>query len=205
MNILRRLKYISLGAALLGGLLAQPLAAQLPGIGFGGSIGANLPQGRFSDGAKTGLVANGIVELRASPMFALRGELLWSRSDLDNPLIRKVGDAVLPSGSLANVSGNVDMIGGIANVVVSLSSSVIQPYLIGGYGVYRRRVAQDISGTTSEFSSLRASDTNRGYNVGAGLRIGLAGLTVFAEARYHSVNTSPDRTTFIPVTVGLVF
>lgn len=202
---IRHITYLSLAAALVGGPLARPAAAQLPGIGFGGSIGANVPQGRFGAGAKTGLVANGLVELRASPKFALRGELLWSRSDLDNALIRKVGNAVLPSGSIANVSGNVDMIGGIANAVIAFSSSAVQPYIIGGYGVYRRRVAQDITGTTSEFRALRNSDTQNGYNVGGGLRIAFGGVTTFIEARYHSVNTSPDRTNFIPVTFGLTF
>jgi hypothetical protein len=44
--------------------------------------------------------------------FGLRGELLWSRSDLDNAFIRKVGNSVLPSDGVGAVTGNVNMIGG---------------------------------------------------------------------------------------------
>ena len=40
------------------------------------------------------------------------------------------------------------------------------PYVIGGVGVYRRRVAQDIGGTLDEFKSLRDTQTDVGYNGG---------------------------------------
>jgi hypothetical protein len=62
-------------------------------------------------------------------------------------------------------------------------------------------VAQDISGAASEFQHLKSSDNDVGFNGGVGLRLG----PVFAEARYYSVATKPDRTSFIPVTVGLSF
>src|SRR5688572_24107346 len=78
---------------------ATPLAAQKAGVGFGASIGANVPNGEFADGAKTGLVANGFVSL-GTGRFGLRGELLWTRSDLDNAFIRKVGNTVLPSNGV---------------------------------------------------------------------------------------------------------
>lgn len=180
---------------------AVPLAAQ--GLGLGASIGTTVPNGSFGDQTKTGLVVNGIIELRLPSIVGLRGELFYSRSDIENPIIRRVGDAVLPSNS--NVSGDVNMIGGIGNVVVNIGTAAVHPYLIGGVGVYRRRVAQDASGTLDEFKHLTDSENTVGYNGGAGLVLSLVGLHAFVEARYHSVNTSPDRTTFIPVTIGLTF
>ncbi|HEX6051660.1 MAG TPA: outer membrane beta-barrel protein [Gemmatimonadaceae bacterium] len=185
--------------------LASPVSAQKAGLGFGGSIGANVPNGGdFGDGARTGLVANGFVGV-GTGRFGLRGELFWSRSDLDNAVIRRVGEQVLPSNGVDNVTGNVDLIGASANVVLSLTQSVIRPYLIGGVGVYNRRVSQDITGTIDEFRSLRDEQTDVGYNGGIGLAFGGLGPAFFIEARYHSVATTPERTKFVPVVVGISF
>ena len=193
-----------LAAAAMALAVASPAAGQKAGIGFGGSIGANLPNGEFADGAKTGLVANGFVGL-GTGRFGLRGELFWSRSDLDNAFIRKVGDAVLPSEGTGNVTGSVDMVGAMANLVLPLTQSMIRPYLIGGVGVYRRRVSQDIGGTIEEFRTLDDTQTDVGYNGGVGLSIGGVGPSLFIEARYHSVGMTPQRTKFVPVVIGFTF
>lgn len=195
----------ALGAALTAtAAIPSPLAAQKAGLGFGASVGANVPNGEFADGAKTGLVANGFVGV-GTGRFGLRGELFWSRSDLDNAFIRKVGNAVLPSEGVGDVSGHVNLVGASANLVVPIVQSVVRPYLIGGVGVYHRRVAQDIGGTIDEFQSLRDNQTDVGYNAGVGIAFGGVGATVFIEARYHSVATTPDRTKFVPVTIGVTF
>lgn len=205
MNAGTRTLGATLGVAMAAfAALTSPLAAQKAGIGLGASIGANVPNGQFGDGAKTGLVANGFVGI-GTDKVGLRGELFWSRSDLDNAFIRKVGNAVLPSDGVGNVTGNVNLVGASANLVLPLSHSLIKPYVIGGVGVYRRRVAQDIAGTVSEFESLRDTQTDLGYNGGLGLSIGGTGPSLFLEARYYSVATSPDRTKFIPVVVGFTF
>jgi hypothetical protein len=200
---MRRALLIGTAAALAAAAL--PLSAQKPGLGFGLSVGANVPNGTFAEGANTGLVATGFLSA-GSERFGVRGELFWSRSDLDSPLIRRVGDDVLPSGDYDDLSGDIDLIGGAANIVFPLTQSVIRPYLIGGVGVYRRRVAQDIGGTIEEFRSLRDTQTDVGYNGGLGLAFGGgAGVGIFVEARYHSVNTSPERTRFVPIVIGLSF
>ena len=201
MRNIRRLVFAGVTAC----VAASPAIAQLPGLGFGGSIGANLPNGRYADGAKTGLVANGLVELRSSGRFGLRGELFWSRSDIDAAVIRRIGNSVLSESDAQRADGDVNLIGGIANVVMSMGMSSIRPYLIGGVGVYHRRVAQNVSGTVQEFRDLRETDNDVGFNGGAGLRLSLGGLSTFVEARYHAVATKPDRTTFVPVTVGISF
>jgi hypothetical protein len=199
-----RISGATLGVALMALAGATPLAAQKAGLGFGASVGANVPNGKFADGAQTGLVVNGFAGI-GTGKFGLRGELFWSRSDLDNAFIRKVGNSVLPSEGADNVSGNVDLVGGVANLILPLSQSIIKPYVIGGVGVYRRRVAQDIGGTVDEFRSLRDTQTDVGYNGGVGLSIGGLGPSLFIEARYVSVGTSPDRTKFVPVVIGFSF
>ena len=194
----------TLGVAAMSLGASAPLMAQKAGVGFGASIGANVPNGDYSNGTKTGLVANGFVGL-GTGRFGLRGELFWSRSDLDNAIIRKVGDVVLPSNGVGDVTGDVNLIGASANIVLPLTQSTIKPYLIGGVGVYNRRVAQNISGTIDEFRSLDNKQTEMGYNGGVGLSIGGAGPSFFIEARYHSVATEPDKTRFVPVVLGFSF
>jgi len=195
----------TLGVAAMSLGAAAPLMAQKAGLGFGASIGANVPNGDYSNGTKTGLVANGFIGL-GTGRFGLRGELFWSRSDLDNAIIRKVGDAVLPSDGVGDVTGNVNLIGGTANIVLPLTQSVVKPYLIGGVGVYNRRVSQNVAGTVDEFQSLKDSQSRKiGYNGGVGLSIGGVGPSFFIEARYHSVATEPDKTRFVPVVLGFSF
>ena len=202
MSRTRTLATLGVAAVSLGA--AAPLMAQKAGVGFGASIGANVPNGDYSNGTKTGLVANGFIGL-GTGRFGLRGELFWSRSDLDNAIIRKAGEVVLPSDGIGDVTGDVNLVGASANLVLPLTQSVVKPYLIGGVGVYRRRVSQNISGTIDEFQSLKNSQTEMGYNGGVGLSIGGVGPSFFIEARYHSVATEPDKTRFVPVVIGFSF
>jgi hypothetical protein len=197
----RRIVILGVALALTAG--ADRATAQ--GFGLGASIGANVPNGKFGENATTGLVANGLAELRFSNRFGLRAEGFWSRSDLDNAFIRKVGNRVLPSNGVGNVSGNVNLLGAIGNVMVSFGPSAIQPYLIGGVGLYRQRFAQDIEGTFDEFRHIRDVDNSVGYNGGAGIRLSFLGMTTFIEGRYHAVGKGDSRTNFIPVTIGFTF
>lgn len=86
--------------------------------------------------------------------------------------------------------------GGPSNRVLSLTgnavvkSSSLGPYLLGGIGIY---------GTTPERGN---SDTDVGFNVGAGFRFGLSGFSAFIEARYHHVT---DNVKFVPLTFGVTF
>jgi hypothetical protein len=194
----------TLGVAAMSLGAAAPLMAQKAGVGFGASIGANVPNGDYSNGTKTGLVANGFVGL-GTGRFGLRGVLFWCRCFLYNAIIRKVGNAVLPSDGVGNVTGDVNLVGASANLVLPLTQSTIKPYLIGGVGVYRRRVAQNVSGAIDEFQSLKDNQTEMGYNGGVGISIGGLGPSFFIEARYHSVATEPDKTRFVPVVLGFSF
>jgi hypothetical protein len=192
------------GFALLAATPAASLA-QLPGIDFGIAAGANVPTEDYADAAKTGLVVNAFLGLRTGGPLGVRGALFWSRSDINNPLIRKSDGVTLPEGPDYDVSGNVDLVGGSLDLTLGRTHGLIQPYLVGGVGVFRRRVKQDVSGTITEFNDLRHKETDVGYNGGVGLRLSLGTAAVFAEARYYSVATSPDRTNFVPLVVGLTF
>lgn len=196
-------------AALAGlALLAAAPAtarAQLPGLGFGIAAGANVPTEDYDDAAKPGLVVNGFLELRTGGPLSVRGTLFWSRSDIDNPLIKSNEGVTLPDNPDYNVTGDVDLVGGSLDLTLGRTHGLLQPYVVGGVGVFRRRVKQDVSGTITEFNDLRHKDTSVGFNGGVGLRVALGAAALFAEARYYTVATDPDRTNFVPVVVGLTF
>ncbi len=191
----------------LGAVAAAPVPslAQRPGLGIGLAAGANMPTEDYGDAAKVGLVLNGFLEVRTGGPLGVRGTLFWSRSDIDNPIIKDNGGVTLPGDSNLNATGNVDLVGGSLDLTLGRTHGVVQPYVVGGVGVFRRRVKQDVSGAVSEFNDLRHKDTDVGFNGGVGLRFSLGGAALFAEARYYSVNTDPEKTNFVPVVVGITF
>ena len=192
------------GFALLATTPASSLA-QLPGVDFGIAAGANVPAADFGDAVKPGLVLNAFLGLRTGGPLGVRGALFWSRSDIDNPLIKSNEGVTLPDNPNYNVTGNVDLVGGSLDLTLGRTHGLVQPYVVGGVGVFRRRVTQDVSGAVTQFNDLRHKDTDVGFNGGVGLRLSLGAAALFAEARYYSVSTEPDRTNFVPVVVGLTF
>lgn len=193
--------------ATLATSLALPAGAgaQESGIGIGLGAGANIPTADYGDAAKVGLVLDGFVEVRTGSPLAIRGGLFWSRSDMDNPLIRSTGGVTLPDDFDDDVTGRVDLVGASAELTLGPRQGAFRPYLVGGVGVFHRRVSQDIDGAIEEFRDLSRTDTDVGYSGGLGLRIALAGVNLYTEARYYSVATKPERTNFIPVVVGISF
>jgi opacity protein-like surface antigen len=197
----------TLGAAFAAMLVCLPLSAEAQsgmGLRIGLAAGANLPNEEFSDGAKTGVVFQGWAGLGLGSL-GLRGELHYSRSDLDAPIIRRVGNSVLPDDGIGETSGSVDMLGLSLNGVLNLPTPVIRPYLIGGVGWYSRDVKQDVQTDLDEFRNLDRNDSDFGWNAGAGVALPLGRLSAYLEARYHSVNTPGEKTTFVPVVLGIVF
>ena len=87
-----RIPGAALGVA-MAGLAAASRRSRRRRLGSdsGRRLGANVPNGKFADGAQTGLVVNGFAGY-GTGKFGVRGELFWSRSDLDNAFIRKVGN-----------------------------------------------------------------------------------------------------------------
>lgn len=187
-------------------IAALPLGAQQrPGLGFGASLGANLPTGDFDAAAKPGIVATGFLELRLPATASVRGELFYSRSNIDNPLIRSNNGVTLPPVSPGQVSGDVNMVGASADLVLTASTPLLKPYVIGGVGVFRQNVSQNVTGTTEEFQALTKGQTQFGWNGGAGLKLSVLNAGIFVEGRLYQVYTKSAKTNFVPVTLGISF
>jgi opacity protein-like surface antigen len=177
------MKRTSLGALAVAIALcaAMPLRAQLiqrtEGFRFGLGLGATLPMGDYGKADKMGINILGVFEtpLANSP-FYLRADGIYSTTSHDG------------------VSGTTGILGATASALYHFSAPAAQarPYLLGGLGIYN-----------VDFGSN--SETKIGYALGGGVTFNVGGLNAFAEARFTSVQTSVASTTFVPLTVGLMF
>lgn len=180
MRLSRALGAPALGAALILGLPASARAQ----ISFGLGGGLTSPTSRLSDGYKSGynvLATLGISVLRVDAMF------------------NQLEDKADPSGHTQIWTLNANLVGNLLP-----SSSPVVPYVIAGAGYYNDQYRVTVSGSTIAGSgSVTYHDF--GLNGGAGVRLNLAGIGLFAEARYHYVFQKRFHSQFIPMTVGITF
>lgn len=162
---------------------AMPLRAQImprtEGFRFGLGLGATLPMGDYGDFDKMGVNILGVFEtpLANSPLY-LRVDGLYSSTAHDG----------------TGASGSTSILGGTASALYHFSApaATARPYALAGLGIYN-------------VDPGAGSETKIGIGVGGGVTFNLAGFNAFAEARYLSVQTSGSSTTFVPLTVGLLF
>lgn len=140
------------------------------------AAGAALPVGSTSDSRKMGY--NATVGIGIKPPLAPIGLRI---DGMYNSFDSKVG------------TGTRRIVAGTANVTLSAPAMPVG-YLIGGLGMYNLSA-----------SGGGNSETDFGFNVGAGLNFPLTGFSTFLEARFHLVNTDLESTKFIPITFGLRF
>lgn len=106
-------------------------------------------------------------------------------------------------------AGNLQLWTVNANVVYNIAplssgGAGITPYLIGGVGYYNDSYHINVSGT-SVGAGGNTHANNVGLNGGGGIKAGVSSLSVFVEARFHYIFTSPGHTEFVPITAGIIF
>ncbi|GAC1436843.1 MAG: hypothetical protein NVSMB68_08870 [Thermoanaerobaculia bacterium] len=170
---------------------ASPLAAQnASGLQFGVAVGESTPTGDakhdFKNGGRvTALVATGTPGSTVGLRFEASYDELKFKTSSDFP----------------DFSGKAKILSGTANAVISpFHMQTLVPYLIGGGGVYDFKTS-----TTSMLGSRSQSENKFGWNAGGGIAFGVGRTHLFVEGRYHSISTSGQRFTYIPVSVGIVF
>lgn len=169
--------------------LSVPAVAEAQ-VGFGVAGGVAQPIRDFGNYAVAGPTYSGIVNV-SIPLapVGFRFEATYGKYDY-KPFLTSDG-------------GHVRMLSGTANAMLSMPGP-IGPYVIAGIGYYR----------STANGNGGSGETNKvGYNAGLGLRVGLFGLSAFAEARFHHIpgpNTAtirnvPTGTDLVPLTIGLTF
>ena len=193
-----------LRTALLTALVATATTAQAQKLDLSLGVGTLIPQGTLAENAKSGFSGIAGLGLPLGERFSLRLEALWANSDLDGALIKRSPDGVeVPDD--AEISGDVRLVGGLASLTIDLASTGLRPYLLGGAGYYQRSVSQNATDALEQISRLDRDESVLGFHGGIGLRTSLLGVTVFGEARYHTVNTDGGKTNFAPLVIGLRF
>jgi opacity protein-like surface antigen len=175
----------SIFAAALAGiaLVAFPLESRAQAstvvkpVQFGIAAGAAIPMSDFSDFASTGF--NGTVTLGFNPALIPLGVRI---------------DGAYNQFSLKGVSENARIASATGNLVYSIPSTGVSPYLIGGIGFYNL-----------SSSGGGSSENDFGWNVGGGIKMPLSGFDTFIEARFNQVQTQDISTRFIPITFGIMF
>lgn len=158
---------------------AQVEAQVASPIGFNVRAGAAIPSGDAANGINTGLTLGAGLSFRP-PMLPV-----GLRFDGDyNRFGAKDVDAHLNIWSLT------------ANAEIAPAMSPI--YFIGGIGMYSSSAGgPDVLDSTTE--------TDIGFNGGAGFRLPMVGFKPFVEARFHSISSEGERSNYIPIVLGLSF
>lgn len=148
---------------------------------FSIAAGATMPLGTTGDAYDVGY--NAILGLGIKPPLAPVG-------------VRIEGMFNSMEGK-SNAPG-VRMLAGTVNATISgVGMAVPMGYLIGGIGMYNSKATNLPPLATSD------SETDFGFNIGAGLNIPLTGFGAFIEARYHHIPVSGGSVKFVPITFGI--
>ena len=183
------MRYLIASVLLAAATLAAPAAAQgTGGFQFGLTGGASFPTGdtstTFDTGYNGGIVMN--YELPTLPLG-----------------IRIDGDyRNLSAKSVGALSGSAEIFDGNANLVVGIRIVLVKLYAIGGGGLYSVRFKAENAGVSSSISQ-----SDFGWNAGAGVAFVVGKLSIFGEGRYHEVtlDNSAGKFKFVAATAGILF
>jgi opacity protein-like surface antigen len=168
-------------------LVAAGAGAQgTSGFHWGLFGGGTVPQGDAADAFDTGWNGGGLL-LFNIPVI---------------PVGLRVDAAYHKLGAADSVvaAGDAEILAATANVTVGFRLLVLKPYVVGGVGYYRLDFSDE-----SFPSAFSGTNSETGWNAGAGVSISLRKIDVFVEARYHSVSTDGESFRFVPVSIGLAF
>jgi opacity protein-like surface antigen len=183
------MRRLALTFALTAVAFASPLSAQVRTTSFGLSGGLSLPMGDLADGAETGFNVTGSLYIRPARFANLgfRGDIAYDRFGLK-----------------AFEDSNIRSMGFVFNgqYNVPVSSSSVTPYVLLGIGFYSTKTTRAVGNT-----SISSSDSNLGYDGGAGISFQLSGFSTFLEAKYVHVMTEGENrgVNFAPITFGIRF
>jgi opacity protein-like surface antigen len=176
---------IAASSATLAG--AQGVLSATKPFSLGISGGASIPTGDLSDGVNTGYNLGGHVALGVAALpISFRGDVNYDSF-----------------GAKGSDNGDAHVWSYTVNAVYDIPTMTgVSPYLIGGVGGFKPGYSNSVGGTTYSAST----DTNFGFDLGAGLTIPLSGFNAFVEARYNHFNTDGDGSaSFVPITFGVMF
>ena len=162
------------------GTASAQVATILKPVQVGVAVGGAFPLSDFGNSFNTGFNVTG--------MMGINVPLL--------PVGFRIDAAYNQFGAKGTSNVNAKIAGVSGNVLFGIPGAVIvSPYLIGGVGYYRV--------SSSATGSVASNDF--GFNAGAGVKIPLIVFATFIEARYTRISETGGSTSFVPITVGVMF
>jgi opacity protein-like surface antigen len=202
----------------VGVSVAAPLGPVAPQVGFG-------VHGNFTQGSLPGPVIDGTKSLADAygpglgggahldfglPGLSLRLSGDYLKYSLDEERFRAsyadvFGKAVK---EISIQGGGLDIRSVSANAKVAVMPlPVVRPYLTGGAGLAWLSVAETRTSIANEPGNTLPAITQNGkktFNVGAGVDFEV-GIKLFVEARYVWILTEGEKSTYVPVAIGVSF
>ncbi len=182
-------------------VLAAAAAAQAPvpfSIYAGGLV--SIPNGpsEFKDAYKNGYHGSLGLGLKTMPMTQLVAKVEYHKFAYD-----QANNAGLTGGAQ-----NVWLFGADLRFAMGAPVAPFKPFIFAGGGLAKITFGEfngpDLLSTAVLNSSLPNDQSKFYYNLGAGLEFKFAPMIdLFAQARYVSISTDNQKTSFIPITVGL--
>jgi hypothetical protein len=181
---MKRLGLTVLAVAMCG-VAARPAMAQ-GHLRYGVHAGVLMPMGDYNTADKLGFVGGvgATYWLPGTGNLGIRADAQYSQTSHD----------------VVGVTGNTKIFGAMGSFVYALMPASAPARLILNAGVGLYNVKIDAGGTTG-------SETKVGFGGGAALafKLGTGSTRFVVASRFTSVSTSNSSTTFLPITVGLVF
>jgi len=180
------------------------VSAQVPApfsLYAGGALSLPNAPDDFKDSFKTGYHGLVGVGYKLGPGFQVVGKAEYHKFSYN-----------FDFAGLSDVDGGDSkmwMFGGDGRLALDLPAAPIKPFAFVGVGIANIKQS-DFGGNVTLATALNDAlpDTQNKvyYNIGAGVELKFGpSFNLFVQGRYVSIATEGDKTTFIPITVGLKF
>jgi opacity protein-like surface antigen len=187
----------------LASLVAVAVVAQGNAPRFGIATGLAMPVGSYhssgGEGFNTAWQIMALVAFKPPVIpFGVRVDVTYGAHDandqLNGDLTSRIGQPATEKAKL--VGGNVDV------VYPAASAARVQPYVLGGIGVYHTTITVTVADSTPT-----DADTKLAWNLGGGISYSVRSIALFLEVRYISAGavTGFPRSTVLPITAGVRF
>lgn len=181
-------------------------SAQMPSspvsLYVGGALSIPTAPESFTTSFKYGYHGSLGVGFDLNPAFELIGKVEYHTFNFD-----------FDQANMTDYSGGTNkmwMFGADAKFSPSLPSMPVKPYFLGGIGMANIKQSEFEGPASLSLSILNAfiseDQTKFYWNMGAGFSLmSSPAFSLFAQARYVSIATDGEASSFIPVTIGVKF
>jgi len=181
-------------------------SAQVPSspvsLYVGGALSIPTAPESFTTSFKYGYHGSLGVGFDINPLFELIGKVEYHTFSFD-----------FDQAGITDYSGGTNkmwMFGADAKFSPSVPAMPVKPYFLGGFGMANIKQSEFEGPTSLALSVLNAfipeDQTKFYWNMGAGFGLlSSPAFSLFAQARYVSIATDGEASSFIPVTIGLKF